>query len=171
MAFCTAAANALVAVTHIPIWGMLLVPFTPPRSDYPVGLGRTPRLSIDRQEYGSEYFVYSRFTADEMNRLFQDPDGRAHLIWRSEQGPPITYVPADMASDGPLVVSVNPIDDFTWGAAALSERTQRCYLQVHVRELGNPRYGHSRFGHLAEGRPCKGSEATRTSTRSPGRDD
>src|SRR5688572_2519168 len=36
-AFCTAAANALVAVTHIPIWGMLLVPFTPPRSDYPVG--------------------------------------------------------------------------------------------------------------------------------------
>jgi hypothetical protein len=170
-AICTAAANALVAAAYIPIWGMLLVPPTPPQLDYPVGLDRTPRLPIDRPEYGPEYLVYSRYTADEMNRLLQDPDGRAHLLWRSEKGPSITYVPADVASDGPLVVSVNPIDDFTWGAAALSDRTRRCYLQVHVREPENPRYGHTRFGRLAEGRPCTGSEATRANTRSPGRDD
>ena len=150
---------------------MLIVPPTPPQSDYPVGLDHSPRLPIDRPEYGPEYFVYSRYTADEMNRLLQDPDGRAHLLWRSEEGPPITYVPADVASDGPLVVSVNPIDDFTWGAAAMSDRTQRCYLRVLVREPGNPRYGHTRFGRLAEGLPCRGSEAARASTHSPGRDD
>ena len=106
-----------------------------------------------------------------MNRLAQDPDGRANLLWRSMDGPLVTYVPADVASDGPLVVSVNPIDAFTWGAAALSDRTGRCYLFVNVREPENPKYRHSRFGVLTDGRPCKGSEATRASTRSPGRDD
>jgi hypothetical protein len=170
-AICTAAANALVAVAYIPISIMLLVTPTRPQSDYPVGLDRTPRLPIDRPEYGPEYLVYSRYTADEINRLSQDPHGRAHLPWRSETGPPINYVPAGVASDGPLVVSVNPIDDFMWGAAALSDGTQRCYLVVHVRERENPRYGHTRFGRLAEGLPCRGSEATPASTRSPGRDD
>jgi hypothetical protein len=169
-AICTAIANLLVAVAYVPIWGMLLVPPTP-QSDYPVGLTRSPRLPIDRPEYGPEYLVFSRYTADEMNRLLQDPDGRAHLLWRSEEGPSVTYVPADVASDGPLVVSVNPIDDFTWGAAALSGRTGRCYLSVLVRDLENPRYGHIRDGILVDGLPCKGSEATRTSTRSPGIDD
>ena len=167
----TAVANALVAVAYVPIWTVLLVPPPSPQSDYPVGLDRGPRLPIDRPEYGPEYLVYSRYTADEMNRLLQDPDGRAQLLWRSTEGPYVTYVPADVPSDGPLVVSVNPIDDFTWGSAALSDRTQRCYLEVRVREPDNPRYGHTRFGRLAEGLPCKGSEATRANTRSPGRDD
>ncbi len=102
-----------------------------------------------------------------MNRLLQDPDSRAHLLWRSEDGLPVSYVPADVPSDGPLVVSVNPIDDFTWGAAALSARTGRCYLVVLVRDQ-DPRYGHVRYGVLADGRPCKGSEATRASTHSAG---
>jgi hypothetical protein len=170
-AICTVAANALVAVAYIPIWGMLLVPLASPQSDFPMGLEHgMPRLPVDRPEY-SEYLLYSRFTADEMNRVGQDPDRRAHLIWRSLEDQTITYVPADVASDGPLVVSVNPIDDYTWGAAALSERTQRCYLEVHVREMENPKYGHTRWGRLAEGLPCKGSEATRANTRSPGRGD
>jgi hypothetical protein len=176
-AICTTAANALVAVAYIPIWGLLLVSPTLPQSDYPAGLDRTPRLPIDHPEYGPEYLVYSRYTAEEMNRLLQDPDGLAHLHglahlrWRSEQGPPITYVPADVASDGPLVVSVNPIDDFTWGATALSGRTGRCHLKVLVRDPEHPRYGHIRDGLLADSLPCKGSEATRASTRSPGRGD
>lgn len=170
-AICTVAANALVAVAYIPIWGMLLAPLASPQSDFPMGLEHgMPRLPIFRPEY-AEYLLYSRFTADEMNRLSQDPDRRARLVWRSLEDQAIAYVAADIASDGPLVVSVNPIDDYTWGAAALSERTQRCYLEVHVREKESPRYGHTRWGRLAEGLPCKGSEATRANTRSPGRDD
>ena len=165
-ALCAVAVNALVAVAYVPIWGLLLFPPPPPQSDYPVGLRRTPRLATDRPEYGPEYLVYSGYTADEMNRLAQDPNDRVHLLWRSTDGTLVTYVPADVASDGPLVVSVNPIDDFTWSAAALSDRTGRCYLKVLVRDQ-DPRNGHVRDGLVTDGRPCKGLEATRASTRHP----
>jgi hypothetical protein len=163
-AICTAVANALVAVAYVPIWAMLLVPLTP-QSDYPLGLEYgSPRLPIYRPEYGPEYLVFSRYTADELNRLRQDPSTRAQLFWPQSQDLDITYVPADVPSDGPLVVSVNAIDDYTWGAAARSDRTGRCYLVVLVRERESPRYGHTRDGVLTDGLPCTGSAATPATT-------
>jgi hypothetical protein len=76
---CTAIADALVAVAYIPIWSLLLAPSTPSASDYPAGLDRAPGRQTDRPEHLS----YRRYTADEMNRLLRDPDGRAHLLWRT----------------------------------------------------------------------------------------
>lgn len=91
---------------------------------------------------------YTRFTADELNRIKQGHDLRS-----------IRHVPADQASTGPSVVSVNPIDDFTWGAAALSDETGRCYLTLVAHEHQRPEFGGTYYGWLAKNEPCVGAKA------------
>lgn len=87
----------------------------------------------------------SRLTAEELNRLkAEDSD--------------ITYVPADVPSTGPFVVSVNSVDDDVWGAAALSRRN-RCYLILTVKDPPGTPYGYALFGLLPEGEPCVGAAA------------
>ncbi len=79
-------------------------------------------------------------------------------------------MPADVPSTGPLVVSVNPIDDYTWGAAALSARTHRCYLVLYITDPTNLRHQTMHYGQLPEGAPCLGAAATPetvTSSRAP----
>jgi hypothetical protein len=92
---------------------------------------------------------YSRFTAEELNRVRQGRELRR-----------INYVGRDVPSEGPDTVSVNVIDDFTWGAAAFSTQTDRCYVVVAVSDRANPRYGSTRYGWLPEGERCVGRSAT-----------
>lgn len=107
----------------------------------------------------SQFLGLDRFTADEMNRLHPEiEEGFNETRYR--------YVSADLPSTGPLVVSVNPIDRFTWGAAVLSDRDDHCYLQVSIHETENPQYGETRWGVLPRGRACVASAATPSRVRS-----
>lgn len=92
---------------------------------------------------------YDMFTSGELNRRQHGHDFRQ-----------IRYVDATEASTGPGVVSVNPIDRFTWGAAALSDQDQRCYAILVEADRSQPQYGTTRYGRLPEGSPCVGSSAT-----------
>lgn len=64
---------------------------------------------------------YKRYTAAYMNRAHPE---------RYSPGPQLRFVPANVASTGPTVVSVNPISRRLWGAAALSAYNGRCYVQL-----------------------------------------
>lgn len=98
---------------------------------------------------GGGFLGYTRFTADELNRTRQGSDLRA-----------IHFVPAPVPSTGPSVVSVNPIDDFTWTAASQSDETDRCYLIALVTERTNPKFGSTRYGWLPKGARCTADAAT-----------
>jgi hypothetical protein len=97
-----------------------------------------------------------QWTADELNRVHQGHE------WG-----PITYVAADLPSTRPDMVSVNPIDQYTWGAAAYSVRTKRCYLILTAHDLSSPQYGNTFYGRLAQGASCVGLAATRQTVTSP----
>ena len=92
---------------------------------------------------------YSRFTADELNRIRQGSDLRS-----------IRFVPAQVPSTGPRTVSVNPIDDFAWAAASKSDQNDRCYLILVVTERSNPGFGSTRYGSLPKGAKCAADTAT-----------
>ena len=82
--------------------------------------------------------------------------------WKWRQ---LGYVPSHEPSTGPMVVSVNPIDDETWGAAALSLRGH-CNL-ILVVNLPPPRQGgYVLYGILPDGAPCVGSAANRDTATS-----
>jgi hypothetical protein len=97
-----------------------------------------------------------QWTADELNRVHQGHE------WGV-----ITFVPADVPSTRPNMVSVNPIDQYTWGdAAAYSVRTDRCYLILSTEDPLNPQYGNTYYGRLAQGASCVGLAATRQTVTS-----
>jgi|SRR5579862_4246704 len=91
----------------------------------------------------------SYWTAAELNSIHQ-----------GSQFGDITFVEPDIPSTRPDVVSVNPIDEYTWGAAAYSWQTGRCYLILDALDP-NGRFGNTFYGVLPEGAPCLGSAATR----------
>ena len=91
-----------------------------------------------------------RFDAAEMNRVHPE-EGFSERI---------RYVAADVESTGPTIVSVNPIDRYTWGAAAYSTQTNRCYLILLKYKSSNLQYGETLYGLLPEGDRCGGSAAT-----------
>ena len=91
----------------------------------------------------------THFTAAELNRTHHG----------AEWGP-ITYVGADTPSTRPDMVSVNPIDDYTWGAAAHSVRDGWCYLILMLDDRTNPNYGSTHYGRLSPGARCVGSAVT-----------
>lgn len=98
---------------------------------------------------GGRYTGYERFTADELRRR-PPPSGIAGL----------RFVGPDRPSTGPTVVSVHPIDHFTWGAAAASTGRDRCVVTVSVAQRDQPQYGGIRYGLLPAGTPCVGNNAT-----------
>jgi hypothetical protein len=112
----------------------------------------TPNPSSSSGAYGG----LSRYTAAELNRVHQG----------SRWGP-ITYVDAGVPSTRPDEVSVNPIDDYTWGAAAHSARDGRCYVIVITHDRTDPRYGSTHYGRLPAGATCVGSAATPATATSP----
>jgi hypothetical protein len=95
------------------------------------------------------------FSAAELNHLHA-----------GDQLGPIRFVAADVASTRPDVVSVNPIDDATWGAASYSVRAHRCYLMLVVAEPGHPASTSVLFGRLPDGAACVGLAATPKQVRS-----
>ncbi|HET7486892.1 MAG TPA: hypothetical protein VFJ85_03125 [Acidimicrobiales bacterium] len=92
------------------------------------------------------YMGYERFTADELNR--RPP--------RESTG--LRFVGPDRPSTEPAVVSVHPIDHYTWGAA--SGGGGECVVLVSVDQPDDPQYGTTRYGVLPAGTPCTGSNAT-----------
>ena len=88
----------------------------------------------------------SYWTADELNRVHQG----------SSFGK-ITFVDGTVPSTRPEVVSVNPIDDYTWGAAAYSWQTERCYVVLDAWDAPRGRYGHTNYGVLPDGTACAAS--------------
>jgi hypothetical protein len=102
-----------------------------------------------------QYMGMRHFSAAELNRL--------HAGY--ELGP-IKFVAADIASTRPDVVSVNPIDDSTWGAASYSVREHRCYLMVLIAQPAHPGSTSVLFGRLPDGAACVGLAATPKQVRS-----
>jgi len=76
-----------------------------------------------------------------------------------------TYVDATVPSTGPNVISVNPIDDFTWGAAAKSRSSGICHLVVIVKDQEDPSSTKAMRGELAKGNLCVGSAANPTNVQ------
>jgi hypothetical protein len=101
-----------------------------------------------------DFIGLTYFTADELNRINN----------RANNGTRLTYVSADVPSASPTVVSVHPIDDYTWGAAALSLRGD-CLLILNIHNRENPRYGNTFYAWYPRGSPCVGSVATPETVR------
>lgn len=162
VAFFSITAVAVFVATNI--WGLVCDPVglggdcEPWIPDVPLAtttlVHASPPVHTDTGFIGHE-----RFTAEEMNRLHPEiKDGFNSTKYR--------YVPADVPSTGPLVVSVNPIDRFNWGAAVLSDRNNYCYLELHQNDPNNPKYGGTREGLLPPGEPCVASKVTPSRIRS-----
>ena len=94
------------------------------------------------------YVGLDRFTAEDLNRIHKGVELR-----------PLRFIGANMPSTGPDVVSVNPIDRYTWAASALSSRGI-CYAIVSAHDRANPKYGSTYFGRLPHGAACVGSAAS-----------
>jgi hypothetical protein len=95
---------------------------------------------------------------------------RLNQLKHGHEWGPIDYVTGDVLSTRPDMVSVNPIDTFTWGSAAFSVRAGRCYLILSAKDPTNPQYGETYYGRLGKGAPCIGDAAMRstvTSTTEP----
>jgi hypothetical protein len=101
-----------------------------------------------------EFIGLTHFTADELNRINLG----------SKYPRQLTYVTADVPSTSPDVVSVNPIDDYTWGAAVLSLRGD-CLLILNTHKPENPKHGDAFYGWYPRGAPCLGSAATQETVR------
>ena len=109
--------------------------------------------SPQSRDSSGQFGGYDRFTADELNHTY--PGSSREAI-----SGPLHYVPADVPSTGPTVVSVNPIDRFTWGAASLLRANGPCFLIVWTADRSNPAFGGARFGILPAGSTCLGAQAT-----------
>lgn len=83
-----------------------------------------------------------------------------------EFGERVRLVAADQPSTGNLVVSVQPIDRYTWAAVALSS-SGRCYATLVRDDPTNPSNGSTYFARFPAGTPCKATFATVDSVKSP----
>lgn len=100
---------------------------------------------------------YEWATAAELMRSGGQEDWKEH-------GEEVRVVDAHTESTGNLVVSVNPIDQFTWSAVARSS-TGRCYALLLQSDRENPRFGTTYYERLPSGTPCKGERATPATVR------
>jgi hypothetical protein len=83
----------------------------------------------------------------------------------AQDGKHLTYVPPSAVSTGATVISVNPIDPYTWAAVALNYGA--CYGILMAENPSHPAYGDTYYAKFPKGTPCKGSVATRRSVKSP----
>lgn len=150
---------AAIVVGLVIVGAVLVLPvaggFGGGNAEQSIGKSATTTLSYLPPEPrdGDKYAGLARFTADYLNKnsppRFKD----------------IKFVPPDEPSTGPAVVSVNPIDDHTWGAVALSLRTGVCYLTLSAIDPSDTRLGGSKRGWLPRGSRCVGEAATKESVR------
>jgi hypothetical protein len=103
------------------------------------------------------FIGFDRFTTDELNRIHQ---GRQLRL--------LHFVNSRTPSTGIDVVSVNPIDRFTWGAAVLSSNG-RCeaVLLFYNARLAFFRIPDEHFTVLPAGTTCVGSAATPATVTGP----
>lgn len=78
----------------------------------------------------------------------------------------ITYVEKDIPSTGPYVVSVNPIDQHTWGAVALDPHRHRCFAILLYSDPNNAGYGGTLYGELPSDKQCAGENVSRDNVKS-----
>lgn len=97
------------------------------------------------------FLGYERFDAAEMNRLH--PERKEGLVF--------TYVPGDVASTGPDVISVLSLGRFGFAAAARSAWSGRCYVSHTRIDEQNTEYGGTTGGVLDAGASCVASAAAR----------
>ena len=108
---------------------------------------------VSPRDASGAYIGYDKITAAELNRRYPTSDGERITG-------PLQFIAGEQPSTGPTVVSVNAIDQFTWGAAALSREGGPCFLILRVRDSQNPTYGEVRQGILPAGQACLGVSAT-----------
>lgn len=108
-------------------------------------------LALDALPPGSDPELnYLTLTASELNRTQpQRPDY------------PLTvkYVDADVVSNSESMISVHPIDPYTWAAVALGS-DGRCYGLLSALDPDHPTYGSTFYARFPPRTPCRGSEAT-----------
>jgi MFS family permease len=122
----------------------------------PLGLGGSPLDVLFRSPPDAPSTLLSAdpFMATRPNTVEgQTAEVMAHRY------PRYHFVSPNSVSTGPKVVSVNAIDAYDWGAAALG-RNGRCYALVWVLDRVQPQYGGSRYGFIPRGEPCQASFAT-----------
>jgi hypothetical protein len=93
---------------------------------------------------------YLNLTAKELNHT--QPQ-RPYFPMRVE------FVNPNERSTSPTVISVNPIDRFTWGAVALGS-DRHCYATLSVLDPSHSEYGQTYYARFPTGTPCRGSDAT-----------
>lgn len=101
--------------------------------------------SLPRGWADNAYTPLSRFTSARLNDLAPASG--------------VTYVDADKPSTGSRVISVNPIDDYTWSATALSSSDGICYAILVRDDPTRPWNGETRFGVLPPTVPCSAAMA------------
>ena len=78
------------------------------------------------------------------------------------------HVPANEASTGPKVISLNQVDDQAWGAAALDPEAGCLLVLVDV-SSGLRKAAQLRYGKGAADQPCTAKQITRTVVTNPER--
>ena len=96
----------------------------------------------------------TKFTAEYMNRA----------NWGYYEGQRLVYLNRDQDSGNYRQISVNPIDEYTWGAATRGADDE-CYGILAAHDPTNPTYGYTRFTRFGKTEHCRGSMATPTTVR------
>ena len=113
------------------------------------GTGHFPNALLWSLPAASDLAGLDTATAQELDRRNQGRDINDRL----------RFVDARTPSSGNLVVSVNPIDRFTWSATALASN-HRCYALLVALDRNNPRLGTTLFAKFPGGTPCEAERAT-----------
>lgn len=152
-----AAATVAAFIGLATFWGMACSPFSifgncmPWVHDLPLATRSLLFGGPESHDSTRRFVGYDRFTADELNRVY--PGSQREAITG-----PIRFLPADIPSTGPSEVSVNPIDDYTWGAASAMPQGP-CFLILWSADRSNPEFGGATFGVLPAGTSCVGAKA------------
>ena len=98
------------------------------------------------------------------NLAGKDADYLNRIDHGTQDGQHLTYVPPSAVSTRETVISVNPIDPYTWAAVALDHGA--CYGILMANDPSHPAYGNTYYARFPKGTPCNGSAATRQSVKS-----
>jgi hypothetical protein len=71
----------------------------------------------------------------------------------------VRFVSSNVSSTSPTVISVNPINPFTWAAVALGT-DRHCYATLSALDPSHSAYGQMYYARFPIGVPCRGNEAT-----------
>jgi hypothetical protein len=125
------------------------------------GRGRFPNAlqwSTPDPGSGEQFRGYEWATAAELMRTGRQND------W-PKYGRRVRIVDSETESTGNLVVSVHPIDHFSWAAVARSSNGG-CYAILVSHDRVNLQFGETYYARLPAAAKCAGSQATPETVRS-----